>query len=190
MTPESERQLSEREIIARVLNGEKDQFRVLVERYQRLVFALGIRFFRNRDDAYDFTQEAFIRAYQRLHTFRGEARFSSWLTRLAYNHGISMLKSRAQPGSLLEDAAADPGQDQVEREIRREARVALREAMAELPERYVVCLELYFFFGLKYPEISDMTGFPVNTIKSHVRRAKEHLRRRLRGTAAEAYHEV
>jgi RNA polymerase sigma-70 factor, ECF subfamily len=190
MTPESERQVSEQEIISRVLHGESDQFRVLVERYQRLVFALGMRFFRNRDDAYDFAQEAFIRAYQRLYTFRGEARFSSWLTRLAYNHGVSMLKSRAQPGSLLDDTAADPGEDHVEREIRREARVALREAMEQLPQRYVVCIELYFFFGLKYSEISDMTGFPINTIKSHVRRAKVHLRRRLRGTAAEAYHEV
>jgi RNA polymerase sigma-70 factor (ECF subfamily) len=73
--------------------------------------------------------------------------------------------------------AGSPGAD--ESHLREETVRAVREAMADLPPRQALCIELYFYYDLKYSEISGITGFPVNTIKSHVFRAKRILRERL-----------
>jgi RNA polymerase sigma-70 factor (ECF subfamily) len=67
---------------------------------------------------------------------------------------------------------------------------AISRALASLPEKYRICVDFFFFLGLSYGEIGDITGFPVNTIKSHVFRAKQMLRDALRGSAAEEYHEM
>ena len=66
----------------------------------------------------------------------------------------------------------------------------LRNAMNKLPEQYRICVDLYFYMGMKYAEIEGITGYPVNTIKSNVLRAKQILRDRLRGSIAEDYHEM
>ena len=76
------------------------------------------------------------------------------------------------------------------RSAKNEIRETLHEAVRRLPERYRICVDLYFFLELTYAEISEITGFPVNTIKSHVLRAKAILRDGLKGTAAEEYHEL
>jgi RNA polymerase sigma-70 factor (ECF subfamily) len=72
--------------------------------------------------------------------------------------------------------------------ILRESRATIKQAMQSLPKKYSICLDFYFAFGLKYREISSITGIPVNTIKSHVFRAKEALRETLRDFAEEVYH--
>ena len=74
--------------------------------------------------------------------------------------------------------------------LRKEIREVLMEAVRKLPERYRICVDLYFFMGLTYGEISEITGYPVNTIKSNVLRAKIMLRDELKGTIAEDYHEL
>ena len=71
-----------------------------------------------------------------------------------------------------------------------EIKQILAEEINRLPERYRICIDFYFFLGLKYNEISEITGYPVNTIKSDVLRAKNILRQKLKGTIAEEYHEM
>lgn len=166
-------------LISRIVAGEPELFSVLVGRHQKAVYNMGMSFFRNADDAADFAQEVFIRAFRSLERFQGRSRFSTWLYRIAYNTAINGVQRRKVYQSLAEDfELADL--DTPERQALREAaRVALREAVAELPERYRVCLDLYFFYERSYQEIEQVTGFPVNTIKSHVFRAKQLLRDRL-----------
>jgi RNA polymerase sigma-70 factor (ECF subfamily) len=173
-----------------VLEGDIGLFREIVLRYQQRVFGIGMRFHRNRDDAHDFVQEVFIRAYNNLSSFRGESRFYSWLIKIAYNHGINLVKSARPSTSLAEDFVHSQGEGPEEIQVRKEVRDALSRAIKDLPERYRTCLDLFFFFGLSYPEIAGITGYPVNTIKSHVFRAKHMLRDALRGTAAEEYNEM
>jgi RNA polymerase sigma-70 factor (ECF subfamily) len=181
---------SDEQIIRRVLAGEIDLFRFIVERYRNRVFTVGMRFHRNRDDAHDFVQEVFVRAYDKLSSFRGESRFYSWLIKISYNHGINSIKGGRRDEGLVEEYIGS-GDDGPERaHLRAEVRTALAGAIRGLPETYRICLDLFFFFGLTYPEIADITGFPVNTIKSHVFRAKHMLRDALRGTIAEEYDEM
>ncbi len=187
---DSRRSERDEEIVSKVNRGNVDLFGELVGRYQKKIFNIGMMFFRNHDDASDFAQEVFLKAYNSLGTFQGKSRFVFWITRVAYNHGINSVKGRRAAESLAESALSWEGATPEETHLKEEVRSALRKAVAELPENYRICVDLYFFYGLRYAEISEITGFPVNTVKSHVFRAKQVLRDSLQGTIAEEYHEM
>ena len=175
-------------IIGEVLAGKTESFAVLVRRHQNRVYSLGLRFFRNAEDARDFAQEVFIKAFERLGGFRGEAKFSTWLMKVAYYHGISIQRSRKEAESLAEDYEI-PGREEGPEELhaRKAATAALTEALRLLPERYRICIDLYFSFGMTYEDVSRVTDIPVGTVKSHVFRAKQALRRTLKNSCAEDY---
>jgi RNA polymerase sigma-70 factor (ECF subfamily) len=165
-------------IIRQVQNGLTELFRLIVERYESRIYSMGMRFFYNHEDSLDFTQEVFLKAYDRVHQYREIAPFKFWLVKLGPENDFD--------DSLLEGRDPAPDKSHIDNEIKG---VILRE-IAKLPERYRVCLDFYFFFGLKYSEISEITGYPVNTIKSDVLRAKNILRQNLKGTIAEKYDEM
>lgn len=170
-------------LVARAARGDGLAFSFLVKRHQGAVYALGIGFFKNAEDAADFAQDVFVKAFRSLASFQGRSKFSTWLYRIAYNTAINGVKRRREYASLAEDAEI-PDFDDPERQALREAtRGAVAAAVAALPERYRVCVDLFFFFDRSYQEIESITGFPVNTIKSHVFRAKAILRERLRREA-------
>jgi RNA polymerase sigma-70 factor (ECF subfamily) len=173
------RELSDEAAIGRVLDGDVEAFAVLVRRHQARVVRLGMSFFHDEEETADFTQDVFVKAYTALASFKGRSLFSTWLLRIAYNTAINAKKrSRVQLSLDPEiEIAGSVGAD--EEHLREETAKAVREAMAELPQRQALCIELYFYYDLKYAEISEITGFPVNTIKSHVFRAKRILRERL-----------
>lgn len=175
--------LDDKEIVARVVDGDTELFAVLVRRHQRAVYGLGLGFFKNTEDTGDFVQDVFLKAYRNLSSFLGKSKFSTWLYRIAYNTAVNAIKRRREYQSLAEDLEIPDFDDPQRKTLREASRGAIRAAMADLPERYRVCLDLYFFYDLSYPEIETVTGFPVNTIKSHVFRAKGILRDKLRDEA-------
>ncbi len=177
-------------IVQRVLLGEVDGFKELVERYQRYIFSIGMRFFKNDDDSYDFVQDVFIRTYSNLKFYKGRAPFRFWLMKIAYNHGINKVNSRKQDDGIPDDIAAVDELTPEQKHVKGEVKEILMKAVVGLPEKYQICLDFYFFLGLNYNQIHQITGFPVNTIKSNVLRAKMILRDTLKGTIAEEYHDV
>ena len=182
----NKKEISDEMIIRNVQKGRTEYFSIIVERYRNRIFGIGMRFFYNHDDAADFTQEVFLRAYDRIHSYREIAPFRFWLARLAYNFGINMKKSLPDEKICIDDIPEPCSDDSLEGgHIYNELKKILADEINRLPERYRVCLDLYFFMGLKYTEISEITGFPVNTIKSDVFRAKNLLRQNLAGTIAE-----
>ena len=173
----------DRIIAAQVVSGQKELFRLLVERHEREVYGMGISFFRNAEDASDFTQEVFLKTFRNLSRFEGRSRFSTWLYKIAYNTAINSATRKKEYHSLTEDEIVCD-KDTPERNLLKEiARDAVSEAIKTLPERFKVCVDLFFFYDRSYQEIELITGFPVNTIKSHVFRAKKILREKLRGFA-------
>ena len=168
-------------IVSQVIAGQKDLFRLLVRRHEQAVFGMGLSFFRNSEDASDFVQEVFLKAYQNLCGFEGRSRFSTWLYKIAYNTAINEVTRRKEYRSLAEEeAAALSDSETPERALlRNAAREAVQKALVDLPERYRICVDLFFFYDCSYQEIEVITGFPVNTIKSHVFRAKKLLREKL-----------
>jgi RNA polymerase sigma-70 factor (ECF subfamily) len=180
---------TDEQIVKQVLVGGIESFKTIVERYQKKIFGIGMRFFKNRDDSYDFVQEVFIRAYESLKSYAGRAPFRFWLTKIAYNHGINRVGAKRAEPEVPEEVPSE-GTTPETGHLRGEIREILMEAINQLPDRYRICVDLYFFMGLTYSEISEITGYPVNTIKSNVLRAKTMLRDELKGTIAEDYHEL
>jgi RNA polymerase sigma-70 factor (ECF subfamily) len=162
-----------REVIA----GNTRAFTILAEKYRKRIFGLGFSFFKNADDTEDFVQDVLVKVYVALASFRFESRFSTWLMRIAYNTAINSVKRKREYTSLAEDFdLADPGENPEEQHLRSASVLAIRSAIETLPERYRVCIDMYFFYDMPYGDISEVTGLPVNTIKSHVFRAKKLLR--------------
>ena len=175
-----EGEYSDQLIVGQIVSGQKDLFRLLVRRYERPVYGMGKSFFRNDEDASDFTQEVFLKVFRNLARFEGRSRFSTWLYKIAYNTAINGVNRRKEYQSLADEDLCASNDDTPDRElIRNAARDAVRISLAELPERYRICIDLFFFYDRSYQEIEAITGFPVNTIKSHVFRAKKILREKL-----------
>jgi RNA polymerase sigma-70 factor (ECF subfamily) len=136
-------------------------------------------FFRNIEDAADFTQEVFLKAYRNLSCFEGRSRFSTWLYKIAYNTAVNNVTRKKEFQSLAEEDQVIDGDTPERSLLRAAAREAVLGAVKELPDRYQICVDLFFFYDRSYQEIEMITGFPVNTIKSHVFRAKKLLRDKL-----------
>jgi len=169
----------DRIIAAQVVSGQKELFRLLVKRHEQAVYGMGMSFFRNVEDASDFAQEVFLKTFRNLSRFEGRSRFSTWLYKIAYNTAINNITRKKEYHSLVEEETV-PDTDTPERKaLRGLARDAVLEAIRELPERFRVCVDLFFFYDRSYQEIEAITGYPVNTIKSHVFRAKKLLREKL-----------
>ncbi|MDR1126501.1 MAG: sigma-70 family RNA polymerase sigma factor [Treponema sp.] len=165
-------------LISEITGGDKELFRIFVQRYEQKVFALGMSFFHNADDALDFTQEVFIKAFRSLKDFEGRSRFSTWLFKIAYNTAVNAVNRNKEYHSLAEEEVS--ATEETEQSVmHRLTQDAVRSAVENLPSRYRVCVDLFFFYGCSYKEIEIITEFPVNTIKSHVFRAKKILRKKL-----------
>jgi RNA polymerase sigma-70 factor (ECF subfamily) len=173
-------ELSDEAIVAEVVAGKRDLFRALVNRHERRITGLGRSFFHNLDEAADFTQDVFLKAFHALPQFEGRARFSTWLYRIAYTSALNQLNRRKEYKSLSEDEHESAYKTPEEEHIKALARSAVRQAVSELPEKYRICVDLFFFYERSYDEIEVITGYPVNTVKSHVFRAKKLLREKLK----------
>jgi len=173
-------------IVSQVVSGHKDLFRLLVRQHEKAVFAMGISFFRNTDDASDFTQEVFLKAYKSLSRFEGRSRFSTWLYKIAYNTALNEVNRRKEYQSLAEEDSnklVNSTETPERITLRNAAKKAVRTAIDELPERFRICVDLFYFYDRSYQEIEVITGIPVNTIKSHVFRSKMILREKLKSLA-------
>jgi RNA polymerase sigma-70 factor (ECF subfamily) len=183
--------LSDEQAVRKVQKGKSEFFSLIVDRYSSRIFSIGMRFFYNSEDSADFTQEVFLKAFDKIESYREIAPFRFWLVKLAYNLAINIKKGRGEEHLQVDvNEPVYSGESPDQTHINNELKELLIEEINRLPERYRICLDLYFFFGLKYSEISGITGYPVNTIKSDVFRAKNILRDKLKGTLAEECYEM
>lgn len=167
-------------LIKSILNGNKNLFALLMKFYKQRVYSLGMSFFKNEHDTEDFVQDVFIKAYTKLDTFQNKSLFSTWLLRIAYTTALNSVNRRKEYLPITDEnniVAAEETPE--EKELRKITQLAIREAISELPEKYAVCLDMYFSYDIPYAEISEITGFPLNTIKSHIFRAKQILKKKL-----------
>jgi len=167
------------QLVAAALAGNGEAFGTLVVRYERAVYHLCLRTMRNREEARDATQEAFFKAFRALGTFRPGAKFSTWIFSIAYHACCDRLAKakRFSDAELPDKADSAPGPALLA-ERGDEAR-ALRRAIDELPERYRTVITLYHLQGRQYEEIAKVLGLPMGTVKTHLFRAKELLRKKL-----------
>jgi RNA polymerase sigma-70 factor (ECF subfamily) len=172
----------ERGLVERAKRGDRSAFGRLLRRHQRRVFALGLRWLRNADDADDLVQETFVRAWQALHRFDESRPFAPWLLTIAANRARTMA-ARARPGEEIDEETAwhgpSPADDAESSALARD----VRAAVAALPEEQRVVLHLRAVEELSYREIADALDVPIGTVMSRLSRARETLRKRLGGSA-------
>ena len=173
-------------LIKETLNGNEKAFQTLIKLYKKRVVALGMSFFSNPDDTDDFVPEVFVKVYMNLSKFNYRSSFATWITKIAYNSAVNSVTRRQEYVPLAnEDMLQSKALGPEEEEIRKTTLDTIRECVLSLPENYGRCVEMYFFHGLKYEEISEITGFPVNTIKSYIFRSKKLMADNLRGVIYE-----
>ena len=176
---ESERKKDEA-ILKKVLKGNKEAFGKLVLKYQNRVLSLGLSFFKNSEDAEDFCQDVMLKAYQALPTFKMLSSFYTWLMSIAYNQAVTSKRKKSNFSLSIDDYDfISPQLSPEERYIRKLLKYYIGEAVEGLPEKYKVCIELYFFYDISYQDIEMITNMPLGTIKSYVFRAKKLLKEEL-----------
>src|SRR2546421_9956270 len=165
--------------------GDQDAFAQLVQWHQRRVFNLVFRMLQNYEEASEITQETFLAAWQGLPSFRGDARFSTWLYRIAYNCCLKQLEQRKRDRTLQAAMQAEcmPElniEEQANAELDAEACQALvRKQLSTLPAKYRIVLILRHLQEMTYEEMAEILVLPIGTIKTHLFRARNLLKERL-----------
>lgn len=138
---------------------------------------MAMRFVKNEADAEDITQEAFIKAFQRIDQFGGNVTFGAWLKRIVINRSIDFLKSRKQHFVELQEhrlsIAGEPDDWRVEQEVEVEA---VKAAMEELPDKYRYVVQLYLVEGYDHQEISEILDLKETTCRTRLMRGKNYLK--------------
>ena len=186
-------------LVQRAQAGDGDALAALVQSQQTYVYSIAMSIMHNPADAADMTQEAFVRLLRSLGTYRGETRFTTWLYRLVTNICLDGLRRKGRPVESLDMPLADDEgpaagerladtdrwthpDEQVEL---RESASEVRAALARLPTPQRVALTLHYFQDMRYEDIAEAMGLPLNTVKSHIRRGKERMAILLQATPPE-----
>ncbi len=179
------------ELLQAVIEGDTTAYRGLVEKYQGRVYAMVYGMIRNREDARDITQEAFVKAYKNLKSFRLESSFYTWLYRIAMNLAIDFTRKRKRQGtSSFDEAVAsrdgDGGISELHHEDspskkleRKEVFKQIMDALDKLPADQKQVILLRELEGLSYKEISDVMDIPEGTVMSRLFYARKKLQKLL-----------
>jgi RNA polymerase sigma-70 factor (ECF subfamily) len=179
---------TDEDLVARAQGGDVESFNQLIVRWERPIYALAYRVIGREEDARDVCQDAFLRAYRALPGFKGQAKFSSWLYRIALNLCRDWIRRqrRAPVSQMPEDTdaaelAAESGPVESIEELvaRRELTAIVEEAMSVLSEEQRTAIILKEYHGMTFQEIADMQGCPLSTVKTRLYQGLSLLRRRL-----------
>jgi RNA polymerase sigma-70 factor (ECF subfamily) len=179
---------TDQELITESLQGQTEAFGQLVVRYQDRLYNMLTHLLGSREDAREVAQEAFVSAFQKLHTFGGRSAFYSWLFRIATNLAVSRRRKKTRVPASIDAIRDHSGDEPIDRRTDNrpdyplevtERQAAVRAALAELPEEFRTVLILKEMEDLKYEEIAEMVGCPVGTVRSRIHRARLELRARL-----------
>lgn len=180
--------ITDEELVVRSQDGDVDSFNQLVKRWERPIYALAYRTLGREDDARDVCQDTFFRAYRALKGFKGEAKFSSWLYRIALNLCRDFIRRQRRTPTVQMPDDADIGElaaaggpvESIETLVaRRELGRAVEQAMATLPEEQRTAIILKEYHGLTFQEIADMQGCPLSTVKTRLYQGLSVVRRQL-----------
>lgn len=182
---------TDEELVARSIGGDHDSFNQLILRWERPIYALAYRTIGREEDARDVCQETFLRAFRALPKFRGQAKFSSWLYRIALNLCRDWMRRErrtplVQPNDqtdLLElPGAVDPSESVEDIVARKHLTEHVARVMALLSEEQRTAIILKEYHGMTFQEIADLQGCPLSTVKTRLYQGLTVLRRELART--------
>ena len=172
--------IDDQHYIKRIIAGNPDEFAVLVNRYKDMVFTLSYKMIKNREQAEEVCQDAFVKVYRSLDTFKSESKFSTWVYKITYNTCLDHLKKYNNKNSLVsfEDLSGEQlktienildGTDQAERNQK------IQDCLHLLPPQEAFLLTLYYFDDLTIEEIAKVIATNANNIKIKLFRSRKNL---------------
>jgi RNA polymerase sigma-70 factor (ECF subfamily) len=182
----------DQQLVERAQRGEKHAFELLVSKYQRKLARLLSRFIRDSTEVEDVTQEAFIKAYRALPSFRGDSAFYTWLYRIGINTAKNYLVAMGRRAPTTTDIDSEEAEgyedgDQLrdlntpENELMsRQVADTVNQSLAALPEELRTAITLREIEGLSYEDIANIMNCPIGTVRSRIFRAREAIAARLR----------
>jgi RNA polymerase sigma-70 factor (ECF subfamily) len=174
--------LSDETLIQQALQGKQAAFATLVNRYERYVFTLALRLVKNREDAHEVAQDAFLRAFRYLPDFRGEAKFSTWLYKIVYSTSLNFLRKKNpdiqslddenQPIRLLDNGIPDASHalEQIDR------KALLQQALGLLSPDDAAIITLFYLYEQNLDEICQITNLTMTNAKTKLCRARQRLK--------------
>lgn len=180
--------MNDRELVAKIKNGDQNAFRQLFEQYQHLVFNISYRMSGNQEEAEDITQDVFIKIFHAIEKFRGDAKLSSWIYRIAVNTCLKRERRKKlenwisldflfQDEGKFQPQAPDKTPDQQIEILEKEQIV--QKAIHSLPERQKTALILHRYENLSYEEIATVMEISLSAVESLLHRAKDNLTKKL-----------
>jgi RNA polymerase sigma-70 factor (ECF subfamily) len=174
---------TDEELIARIVRGESRVYGVIVDRHKDRAMTLAVRLLRNREEAEEALQDAFVRAFRAIETFDGRSRFATWLYRIVYNTCLTRLNRLQAAGRIFAEADGEIEISSYETPdvalLRTEQYQQVNGAIAALPEHFATVLTLFYVQEMSYDEIVEITGMPLGTVKTHLFRARTALKKSL-----------
>jgi RNA polymerase sigma factor (sigma-70 family) len=175
---------AEQTILEKVKGGDHRAFGILVERHKDEAFTLAVRLLGSREEAEETVQDAFLRAYQALGSFRGESRFGTWLYRIVYNlcmTRVARRRPRTEPLDTLVDGMGDDtvrmeSIDLLEKLDQESVMRCLRVSLGALPAPHRIAVELFYLQEQSYEEIATIMNVPLGTVKTYLFRGRTRLR--------------
>ncbi|MFM8913252.1 MAG: RNA polymerase sigma factor [Flammeovirgaceae bacterium] len=166
---------NEQELLDRVRTGDKMAYRDLVDHYKSYAYTIAMKVLNQRAEAEEASQDAFIKAYQNIATFKGEAKFSSWLYRIVFNTAISYKRKMKPTFTDIESRTiAHPHEGERTVEFQDRQRYVAK-AIDQLNEADKLAVQLFYLQEFSMEEVADIMQQPANTVKVRIHRARQRL---------------
>jgi RNA polymerase sigma-70 factor (ECF subfamily) len=169
----------EQQLILQAKEGSHEAFRLLVERYMKHAYDVAYRFLNNHDHAEDVAQEAFVRVYRSMRTFRGDSEFGTWLYRIIVNLALSRLKQKQTTAEATRDAGHEARHFTDDTSDQMDIPMHIERALHELPTLQRAVVILRHIDGLSTKQVSSILRCSEGTVKTHLYRGLKKLRRKL-----------
>jgi len=174
------RNLSDQEIIDSVRKGNESDYSIIIDKYKNKAFSMLKRMLKNEFDAEEILQDCFLKAYNSLGNFKGEAKFSTWFYRIVYNTALTRLSSKkrkteTEMSSVEEhfDLESEYGSDEIEKN---DVNRLIHDTISKLPERYSAIITMFYLNEMSIEEISEVMQITVSNVKVMLYRSRNALR--------------
>jgi len=174
------RNLSDQEIIDSVRKGNSPDYSIIVNRYKNKAFSMLKRMLKNEFEAEEVLQDCFLKAYNSINSFKGEAKFSTWFYRIVYNSALTRLSSQKRKTEAemtsVEDhfnLESEYRSDEIER---KDISQLIHNTISKLPERYSAIITMFYLNEMSIEEISEVTGMSISNVKVMLHRSRNSLR--------------
>ncbi len=166
--------------IGQVLGGDQSAYSALVDKHKEMVFTIAVKILRHREEAEEVAQDVFLKAFKALSSFKGDAKFSTWLYRIAYNTAISQSRRKKPVFSAIDDEMIDNyTTDAIGKSVnelgREEQITAVNKVMEKLPKEENLLLTLFYKNEKSIEDISEITGYSQSNVKVKLYRIRKRM---------------